>query len=98
MTSSNPLKGFVAVALGVGLGAIGSDVVGNARFVFGHPDYFYDGVSVVIIATGIFCIPELWELWKTKISLELIFFLIKNNKDSGLLCISITLKLLFKHS
>ena len=28
------------------------------------------GVSVVIIATGLFCIPELWELWKTKISYE----------------------------
>ena len=68
LTSSNPLKGFIAVALGIGLGAIGSDVYGNQRFTFGHPDYFYDGVSVVIIATGLFCIPELWELWKTKIS------------------------------
>ena len=67
LLTSSFIKGIIAVAIGVGLGTIGSDVVGNPRFTFGHDDYFYDGISVVILATGFFCIPELWSLWKTDI-------------------------------
>ena len=70
LLTSSFIKGIIAVAIGVGLGTIGSDVVGNPRFTFGHDDYFYDGISVVIIATGFFCIPELWSLWKTDIKYE----------------------------
>jgi len=70
LTSSNILKGLFAVAFGVGLGSIGHDVYSNPRFTFGHPDYFYDGISVVLIATGFFCIPELWGLWKANIKYE----------------------------
>ncbi len=70
LTSSNILKGLFAVAFGVGLGTIGHDVYSNPRFTFGHPDYFYDGISVVLIATGFFCIPELWGLWKANIKYE----------------------------
>ncbi len=70
LTSSNILKGLFAVAFGVGLGTIGHDVYSNPSFTFGHPDYFYDGISVVLIATGFFCIPELWGLWKANIKYE----------------------------
>ena len=70
LLTSSFIKGIIAVAIGVGLGTIGSDVVGNPRFTFGHDDYFYDGISVVILATGFFCIPELWSLWKTDIKYE----------------------------
>ena len=70
LLTSSFFKGIIAVAIGIGLGTIGSDVVGNPRFTFGHDDYFYDGISVVIIATGFFCIPELWSLWKTDIKYE----------------------------
>lgn len=70
LLTSSFFKGIIAVAIGIGLGTIGSDVIGNPRFTFGHDDYFYDGISVVIIATGFFCIPELWSLWKTDIKYE----------------------------
>ena len=70
LLTSSFIKGIIAVAIGVGLGTIGADVEGNPRFTFGHDDYFYDGISVVIIATGFFCIPELWSLWKTDIKYE----------------------------
>ena len=70
LLTSSFFKGIIAVAIGIGLGTIGSDVVGNPRFTFGYDDYFYDGISVVIIATGFFCIPELWSLWKTDIKYE----------------------------
>ena len=70
LLTSSFFKGIIAVAIGIGLGTIGSDVVGNPRFTFGYDDYFYDGISVVIIATVFFCIPELWSLWKTDIKYE----------------------------
>ena len=70
LAGANPLKGLFAVACGIGIGSIGHDVVGNQRFTMGHPDYFYDGVSVVIVAAGLFCLPELRELAKVKINYE----------------------------
>ena len=64
LSSNKPLKGILAVIIGVGLGSIGSDVTGNSRFTFGIEYYLYDGIGIAVLASGLFCIPELYTLWK----------------------------------
>jgi putative tricarboxylic transport membrane protein len=54
-----PIKGLFAAVLGLGVAMIGADLrTGIERFTFGSL-YLIDGVSVIIIALGIFAIPEL---------------------------------------
>lgn len=56
------IKGLIAAALGLGIALIGSDMrTGVVRFTF-DTLYLIDGVSVIIIALGIFAIPELLAL------------------------------------
>ena len=64
LSSNKPLKGILAVIIGVGLGSIGSDVTGNPRFTFGMEYYLYDGIGIAVLASGLFCIPELYTLCK----------------------------------
>jgi len=58
MTSDAPIKGVAMVVLGLLLGSIGADVAsGVPRFTFGLYQ-LYDGVSIVIIAMGLFGVAE----------------------------------------
>jgi len=68
LTGPSIIKSIIAVLTGIGLGSIGSDVLSNPRFTFGHPDYFYDGLQIVIISGGLFCIPEMMKLYKSNIN------------------------------
>jgi TctA family transporter len=53
-----PLKGLAMVVMGLLVGLMGTDVMsGTIRFAFGVP-YLYDGVSLVIIAMGLFGVSE----------------------------------------
>lgn len=53
-----PLKGLAMVVMGLLLGLMGTDVMsGTMRFAFGIP-YLYGGVSLVVIAMGLFGVSE----------------------------------------
>ncbi|MFQ5827498.1 MAG: tripartite tricarboxylate transporter permease, partial [Dehalococcoidia bacterium] len=57
-----PLKGLMAGVLGVLIATVGMDVKsGVPRFVFGQP-YLWDGIHLVIVALGIFGIPEVIDM------------------------------------
>lgn len=59
ITQGSVLKSCGAVVVGVLLGTVGTDVnTGVQRFTFGSFD-LYDGISVVIIAMGLFGLPEI---------------------------------------
>ncbi|MEM8837801.1 MAG: tripartite tricarboxylate transporter permease, partial [Pseudomonadota bacterium] len=62
LAGSSLLKGFVAVALGMIVGAIGeAPAQGSPRLDFGSW-YLQDGFSLVIVGLGIFAIPEIISL------------------------------------
>lgn len=57
--SGSSLKGVAMVIFGVTLGLVGTDPqTGVQRFVFGVPE-FYEGLSLVALAMGLFGIPEI---------------------------------------
>lgn len=59
ITQGSILKGCGAVVVGVLIGTIGTDVnTGVQRFTFGNFN-LYDGISIVIIAMGLFGLPEI---------------------------------------
>ncbi|AMY70834.1 tripartite tricarboxylate transporter permease [Frigidibacter mobilis] len=59
ITQGSVLKSCGAVVIGILLGTVGTDVnTGVQRFTFGTFD-LYDGISVVIIAMGLFGLPEI---------------------------------------
>ena len=59
MSTGTPLKSMTMVALGLLIGIVGTDVTsGHARYTFGVPQ-FYDGLSIVAIALGLFGLAEL---------------------------------------
>lgn len=59
ITQGSILKSCGAVVVGILLGTVGTDVnTGVQRFTFGNFD-LYDGISVVIIAMGLFGLPEI---------------------------------------
>ncbi len=65
-----PVKGLAAAVVGLGIALIGTDTrTGIERFTFGT-GYLESPVSVVIIAMGIFAMPEMFELMvkRSKIS------------------------------
>ncbi|WP_309080223.1 tripartite tricarboxylate transporter permease [Zhihengliuella sp.] len=52
------VRGFAALALGLGIGLIGADpVTGQRRLTFGQP-LLVDGVDIVVVAVAIFAIGE----------------------------------------
>jgi TctA family transporter len=56
---SNPIKGLLAAVMGLGISLIGADMrSGVERFTF-EGLYLVRGVNVIIIALGIFAVPEL---------------------------------------
>lgn len=57
-------KGIAAAGLGLVIGTIGTaPATGEARMTFGL-DYLYDGVPLVVVAMGLFAIPEIIDLLK----------------------------------
>lgn len=58
LVNGSVLKGIAMVSLGLLLGLMGTDVMsGTIRFAFGVP-YLYDGVSLVLVAMGLFGVSE----------------------------------------
>jgi putative tricarboxylic transport membrane protein len=59
VASGSRLKGLAMVAAGLLLGAVGLDpITGQQRFTFGF-SYLFDGISIVILAMGLFGVAEL---------------------------------------
>lgn len=57
-------KGIAAAGIGLVIGTIGTaPATGEARMTFGI-DYLYDGVPLVVVAMGLFAIPEIIDLLK----------------------------------
>ncbi|WP_108502541.1 tripartite tricarboxylate transporter permease [Paracoccus indicus] len=57
-------KGIAAAGLGLIIGTIGTaPATGEARMTMGT-DYLYDGVPLVVVAMGLFAIPEIIDLLK----------------------------------
>jgi hypothetical protein len=66
LTGSHPLKGIAACGVGLILGAIGfATSTGELRMAFGQT-YLYDGFPLLIIAIGLFAIPEIFEILSQK--------------------------------
>ncbi len=62
LSGNAPLKGLMAAALGLGISLIGTDArTGIERFTF-DDFYLWDGIHLVLIAIGIFAVPELVDL------------------------------------
>jgi len=59
LSSAQPLKSLIMVCTGMLLGIVGLDLNSGAeRFTFGIPQFF-DGLSLVAIAMGLFGLPEI---------------------------------------
>ena len=57
-------KGIAAAGLGLVIGSIGtSPATGESRMVLGI-DYLYDGLPLVVVAMGVFALPEIIDLLK----------------------------------
>ena len=62
LSGTAPMKGLMAAALGLGLSLIGTDArTGIERFTF-EDYYLWNGIHLVLIALGIFAVPELVDL------------------------------------
>lgn len=66
LTGSHPLKGLAACGVGLVLGTIGfATSTGELRMALGQT-YLYDGFPLLIIAIGLFAIPEIFEILSQK--------------------------------
>ena len=65
VTTKNTGRSLIAIAIGLFIGSIGYGMMGETRNTFGW-EYLEDGVPVVIVAAGLFALPELWEAFVTK--------------------------------
>ncbi len=64
LAGKNLAKGIGAAGLGLILGSIGdAPATGEFRMTFGI-DYLYDGLPLVVIAMGVFALPEIIDLLK----------------------------------
>ena len=69
LSGNAPIKGLLAGIIGVLIATIGLDVKsGIERFAFGEP-YLWEGISLVIVALGIFGIPECIDLASRRTSI-----------------------------
>lgn len=61
LSGRNPLRGLLGAAAGLLLGTVGAATVAAAyRYVFDVP-YLFDGIPLVIVALGLFALPEVIE-------------------------------------
>jgi TctA family transporter len=64
-----PVKGLVSAAFGLAIALVGTDArTGIERFTFGT-SYLWDGVSLIIIAMGMFAVPEMVDIFRRKTSI-----------------------------
>ena len=69
LSGNAPVKGIIAGIIGVLVATIGMDVKsGIPRFDFDY-DYLWDGISLIIVALGLFGIPEIIDLASRKTSI-----------------------------
>lgn len=62
LAGSRPLRGILAAGAGLLIGTIGgAPVAAEYRFTYGEL-YLYDGISLVILALGLFALPEIVDL------------------------------------
>ena len=54
--------GFISVLIGFLLGYVGIDENNAPRLTFGY-EYLEDGISILILASGLFAVPELFEMY-----------------------------------
>jgi putative tricarboxylic transport membrane protein len=67
---TQPVKGLIGAAVGLAISLIGTDArTGIERFTFGG-SYLWDGISLIIIAMGIFAAPEMVDLARRKTSIS----------------------------
>ncbi len=70
LSGNAPVKGLMAGIIGVFIATVGLDIKsGIERFSFGEP-YLWDGVSLIIVALGIFGVPECIDLATRKSSIS----------------------------
>jgi len=65
VTTRNTGRSLIAIAVGLFIGSIGYGMMGEVRNTGGWA-YLEDGVPVVIVAAGLFALPELYEALTTK--------------------------------
>jgi putative tricarboxylic transport membrane protein len=64
-----PVKGLVSATIGLSIALIGTDArTAIERFTFGT-SYLWDGVSLIIIAMGMFAVPEMVDLFRRRTSI-----------------------------
>lgn len=67
---SQPLKGLISAVVGLALALVGTDArTGIERFTFGG-SYLWDGIPLVIVAMGIFAVPEMVDLARRRTSVS----------------------------
>jgi TctA family transporter len=60
---NQPLKGLMAAVLGLAITTIGSEQrTGVERFVLEEGDYLSEGIHIIVVALGLFAVPELISL------------------------------------
>jgi putative tricarboxylic transport membrane protein len=69
LSGNAPVKGLLAGIIGVLVATVGLDIKsGVERFSFGEP-YLWEGISLIIVALGIFGVPECIDLATRKTSI-----------------------------
>lgn len=64
-----PLKGLISAVVGLSLALVGTDArTGIERFTFGG-SYLWDGVPLVVVAMGMFAVPEMVDLARRRTSI-----------------------------
>ncbi|HET7681807.1 MAG TPA: tripartite tricarboxylate transporter permease [Xanthobacteraceae bacterium] len=64
-----PVKGLISATVGMSIALIGTDArTAIERFTFGT-SYLWDGVSLIIIAMGMFAVPEMVDIFRRKTSI-----------------------------
>jgi TctA family transporter len=62
LSGNSAIKGLMAAALGLGITLIGTDArTGIERYTF-EDFYLWDGIKLVLVALGVFAVPELIDL------------------------------------
>jgi putative tricarboxylic transport membrane protein len=70
LAGSNPVKGFIAGALGMLLGTIGgAPATAEYRYTFDWL-YLYNGIPLTVLALGLFALPEMIDLLSNKKSIS----------------------------
>ena len=64
VTTKNTIRSLCAIGIGLFIGSIGYGMMGEVRNTFGW-EYLEDGIPVVIVAAGLFALPELYEAMVT---------------------------------